>query len=115
MDKRTCSAFLLASLLAVALQVFVLSPISPDILLPTSSIPSNSKLQEVSKLGEGLLKKPEAMLSTKSACFIRLQELVGSQDCTEMDPGRNGGMMTVRIYLEKLQQLVTLSSATQRR
>ncbi|CAA3021888.1 protein STRICTOSIDINE SYNTHASE-LIKE 5-like [Olea europaea var. sylvestris] len=67
MDKRTCSAILLASALAIAFQVFVLSPISPDmLLLPTSSIPSNSKLQEASKLGEGLLKKPEAIAVDKT-------------------------------------------------
>ncbi|CAI9765980.1 unnamed protein product [Fraxinus pennsylvanica] len=67
MDIRTCSAILLASALAIAFQVFVLSPISPDILLlPTSSIPSNSKLQEVSKLGEGLLNRPEAIAVDKT-------------------------------------------------
>ncbi|XP_022842517.1 protein STRICTOSIDINE SYNTHASE-LIKE 4-like [Olea europaea var. sylvestris] len=70
MDKRTCSVILIVCALAIALQVFVLFPLSPDILRlpPTSSTllaPSNSKLQEVDKLGEGVLKKPEAIAVDK--------------------------------------------------
>ncbi|KAL2534416.1 Protein STRICTOSIDINE SYNTHASE-LIKE 4 [Abeliophyllum distichum] len=64
---RPCSGILIACALAIAIQVFVLLPISPNILHlpPTSSIPTNSKLQEVNKLGEGLLKKPEAIAVDK--------------------------------------------------
>lgn len=59
-----CSSFLLASLLAISVQVFFLSPISPDPLqLPSPSsanvFPSNSHLQRVIKLGEGFLDRPE--------------------------------------------------------
>uniref|UniRef100_A0A5B7BFI9 Strictosidine synthase conserved region domain-containing protein n=1 Tax=Davidia involucrata TaxID=16924 RepID=A0A5B7BFI9_DAVIN len=58
-----CSSFLLACLLAIILQVFFFSPISPDLLeMPTASsasfLPTNSQLQRVTKLG-GHLKNPE--------------------------------------------------------
>ncbi|XP_059633269.1 protein STRICTOSIDINE SYNTHASE-LIKE 4-like [Cornus florida] len=57
------SSILLACLLAITLQVFFFSPISPDPLqLPpasTSFLPTNSQLQGVIKLGEGILDKPE--------------------------------------------------------
>ncbi|KAL3535510.1 hypothetical protein ACH5RR_003971 [Cinchona calisaya] len=63
---KTCSSFLIACLLAVGVQVFFFSPISPDILEfpPASSssqqlFPSNSKLQEVIKLGEGLVQSED--------------------------------------------------------
>ncbi|KAM6583581.1 hypothetical protein CsatB_010583 [Cannabis sativa] len=59
------SSFLLACLLAFTVQVFLFSPISPDSLkLPSTTslasiFPPNNKLQEVSKLGEGFLERPE--------------------------------------------------------
>lgn len=58
------SGFVFACLLAVALQIFVFSPIFPDLLLlpePSSqtSLPTNTHLQGVEKLGEGILKDPE--------------------------------------------------------
>ncbi|KAF2287123.1 hypothetical protein GH714_038347 [Hevea brasiliensis] len=56
-----CSGFVLAFLLAFLFQIFFFSPISPDLLQlpPTSSLPTNKRLQEVIKLGEGLLQGPE--------------------------------------------------------
>ncbi|KAJ4708761.1 Strictosidine synthase [Melia azedarach] len=65
MPAAACSGFILACLLGFTLQIFFFSPISPDELeLPlavTSSdlFPTNSYLQSVIKLGEGLLKGPE--------------------------------------------------------
>ncbi|XP_075474957.1 protein STRICTOSIDINE SYNTHASE-LIKE 4-like [Primulina tabacum] len=61
---KTCSSFVIGCLVAVSLQVIFFSPISPEVLEfpPDSSVllvQSNSKLQEVIKLGEGLLDKPE--------------------------------------------------------
>ncbi|XP_073157100.1 protein STRICTOSIDINE SYNTHASE-LIKE 4-like [Henckelia pumila] len=61
---KTCSSIVLGCLMAVSLQVIFFSPISPQVLEfpPESSVlpvQSNSKLQEVIKLGEGLLDKPE--------------------------------------------------------
>lgn len=63
--KTACSSFVLGCLLAITLQVFFFSPISPDPLelpRPSSSapfLPTNSLLQKVTKLGEGFLKNPE--------------------------------------------------------
>lgn len=57
--------FFVGSLVALALQVYYYSPISPELLhLPKTSLidakfPTNTYLQEVEKLGEGQLKKPE--------------------------------------------------------
>ncbi|KAL6974618.1 hypothetical protein U1Q18_028802 [Sarracenia purpurea var. burkii] len=61
---KACSRFILGGLLAATLQVFFISPISPDILhLPppssSSLLPPNTHLQKVIKLGEGLLDRPE--------------------------------------------------------
>ncbi|RVX05508.1 Protein strictosidine synthase-like 4 [Vitis vinifera] len=61
---QTCSSFVLASILASTLQIYFFSPISPDPLhLPPVSaainLPTNNKLQEVTKIGEGFLNKPE--------------------------------------------------------
>lgn len=68
-----CSSFIIACILAVGLQVFFFSPISPEILEfppPSSSSsqfpPSNSKLQEVTKLGEGFVIKPEDVFVDKN-------------------------------------------------
>ncbi|KAL2251017.1 protein STRICTOSIDINE SYNTHASE-LIKE 4 [Sesamum indicum] len=61
----TCNwGILTAILLAVSLQIFLFSSSSPGVLQipPPSSVlpaPSNGRLQEVIKLGEGLLKQPE--------------------------------------------------------
>ncbi|KAL9362344.1 hypothetical protein Peur_045129 [Populus x canadensis] len=56
-----CSGFLLACLLAFTLQIFYFSPLSPDLLElpPASALPTNKHLQEVTKLGEGFLDRPE--------------------------------------------------------
>lgn len=66
----TISGFLVACLLAIGLQLFFFSPISPDILefppISSSLAPSNSKLQDVEKLGEGLLVKPEDVAIEKT-------------------------------------------------
>ncbi|XP_034699827.1 protein STRICTOSIDINE SYNTHASE-LIKE 5-like [Vitis riparia] len=61
---QACSSFVLASTLAFTLQIYFFSPISPDPLhLPHVSaalnLPTSNKLQEVAKIGEGLLDKPE--------------------------------------------------------
>ncbi|KAK4396831.1 protein STRICTOSIDINE SYNTHASE-LIKE 6 [Sesamum angolense] len=62
---KTCNwGILTAILLAVSLQLFLFSPSSPGVLQipPPSSVlpaPSNGRLQEVIKLGEGQLKQPE--------------------------------------------------------
>ncbi|KDP33928.1 hypothetical protein JCGZ_07499 [Jatropha curcas] len=55
------SSFLLACLLAFILQIFFFSPISPDLLElpPATSLPTNKRLQEVIRLGEGTLEGPE--------------------------------------------------------
>ncbi|KAJ9547951.1 hypothetical protein OSB04_020494 [Centaurea solstitialis] len=56
------TSILLVSVLAIALQVFFFSPISPDLLeLPPSPplFTPNNHLQGVTKIGEGILKKPE--------------------------------------------------------
>ncbi|KAL3747068.1 hypothetical protein ACJRO7_015929 [Eucalyptus globulus] len=58
------SGFVFTCVLAVALQIFVFSPISPDLLLlpePSSltSLPTNTRLQGVAKLGEGMVKNSE--------------------------------------------------------
>ncbi|GFS38525.1 hypothetical protein Acr_00g0058030 [Actinidia rufa] len=68
---RVCSCFVLSCLLAITLQVFIFSPISPDILElpPTSSaslVPTNSRLQRVIKLGEGFLENPEDVCVDKN-------------------------------------------------
>ncbi|PSS02034.1 Protein STRICTOSIDINE SYNTHASE-LIKE 4 like [Actinidia chinensis var. chinensis] len=68
---RVCSCFVLSCLLAITLQVFVFSPISPDILeLPPASsaslVPTNSRLQTVIKLGEGFLEYPEDVCVDKN-------------------------------------------------
>ncbi|XP_027173870.1 protein STRICTOSIDINE SYNTHASE-LIKE 4-like [Coffea eugenioides] len=59
----TISSFLIACILAIGLQLSFFSPISPDMLefpaISSSLVPSNSKLQDAEKLGEGLLVKPE--------------------------------------------------------
>nr|AFK43571.1 unknown [Lotus japonicus] len=54
------SSLVLAALVALTVQVFYFSPIDP-VLLDIAPAPStkNNKLQNVSKLGEGLLKQPE--------------------------------------------------------
>ncbi|KAK3213372.1 hypothetical protein Dsin_018078 [Dipteronia sinensis] len=61
-----CPGFLVACLLALTLQIFFFSPISPDLLElppPFSSashlLPTNTHLQRVIKIGEGNLKDPE--------------------------------------------------------
>ncbi|KAK9697323.1 hypothetical protein RND81_08G030000 [Saponaria officinalis] len=57
--------FFIGCFVALALQVYYYSPISPDLLhLPTPSLthslfPTNTYLQEVTKIGEGRLKDPE--------------------------------------------------------
>ncbi|KAL0338874.1 UNVERIFIED_CONTAM: protein STRICTOSIDINE SYNTHASE-LIKE 6 [Sesamum angustifolium] len=62
---KTCNwGILTAILVAVSLQLFLFSPSSPGVLQipPPSSVlpaPSNGRLQEVIKLGEGQLKQPE--------------------------------------------------------
>ncbi|KAK3438708.1 hypothetical protein EUGRSUZ_C03257 [Eucalyptus grandis] len=58
------SGFIFTCVLAVALRIFVFSPISPDLLLlpePSSltSLPTNTRLQGVAKLGEGMVKNSE--------------------------------------------------------
>ncbi|KAJ0762946.1 putative strictosidine synthase transcription factor WD40-like family [Helianthus annuus] len=60
------ASFVLVSALAVTLQVFFFSPISPDILeLPpehsTRLFAPNNHLQGVVKLGEGILNQPEGL------------------------------------------------------
>ncbi|XP_065850789.1 protein STRICTOSIDINE SYNTHASE-LIKE 4-like [Euphorbia lathyris] len=58
----TCLTLVLACLVAIFLQIFYFSPISPDFLQippPSNFLPKNNKLQEVIKLGEGHLKGPE--------------------------------------------------------
>lgn len=60
----SCSGFVLACLLAITLQIFLFSPISPvSLKLPplssSSLLPKNNILQRVIKLGDGLLLKPE--------------------------------------------------------
>ncbi|KAG8376241.1 hypothetical protein BUALT_Bualt09G0042600 [Buddleja alternifolia] len=64
----TFSGIFIVCLLGVALQVIVFSPISPitlEIPQPSSTL-SNGKLQEVIKLGEGLLKEPEDVAIDKA-------------------------------------------------
>ncbi|XP_038993823.1 protein STRICTOSIDINE SYNTHASE-LIKE 4-like [Hibiscus syriacus] len=62
---KHCWVLLLVLVIAFVLQIIFFSPISPEILqlpLPSSSVsvpPSNSQLQKVIKLGEGLLIGPE--------------------------------------------------------
>lgn len=61
------SGFILACVLAIGLQIYVFSPISPDLLhLPEPSslpsFPTNTHLQGVGKLGEGIVKDPEDVL-----------------------------------------------------
>ncbi|KAL8492556.1 hypothetical protein ACS0TY_023951 [Phlomoides rotata] len=64
----TSSRILIVCVVAISIQM-LLSPLSsPGYLDPPSTLlapPSNSKLQEVIKLGEGLLKKPEAVAFDK--------------------------------------------------
>ncbi|XP_028796652.1 protein STRICTOSIDINE SYNTHASE-LIKE 4-like [Neltuma alba] len=57
----TCSSLVIVGLLALAVQVLHFSPIDPIILErpPLSSFPVNNHLQNVIKLGEGILKDPE--------------------------------------------------------
>ncbi|XP_030444464.1 protein STRICTOSIDINE SYNTHASE-LIKE 4-like [Syzygium oleosum] len=61
------SGFVFTCVLAVVLQIFIFSPISPDLLhLPEpsslNSLPTNTILQGVGKLGEGIVKDPEDVL-----------------------------------------------------
>ncbi|KAK4428782.1 protein STRICTOSIDINE SYNTHASE-LIKE 4 [Sesamum alatum] len=69
--QRTCNwGISTAILLAVSLQLFLFSPSSPGVLEipPPSSVlpaPANGRLQEVIKLGEGLLKQPEDVAVNK--------------------------------------------------
>lgn len=61
---KSCWIFLLGFTVAIILQIFFFSPISPTTLeLPSasslSSFPPNNRLQRVVKLGEGFLEKPE--------------------------------------------------------
>ncbi|KAG9130524.1 hypothetical protein Leryth_025245 [Lithospermum erythrorhizon] len=61
-SSKAFAFFSIGSLLALVTQIVYFSPISsPEILQlpPPSTIPSNSLLQGVKKLGEGFLKKPE--------------------------------------------------------
>ncbi|XP_021858813.1 protein STRICTOSIDINE SYNTHASE-LIKE 4 [Spinacia oleracea] len=57
--------FLVGSLVALSLHIYLFSPISPQLLdVPSSSLvnslfPPNTHLQEVTKIGEGLVKDPE--------------------------------------------------------
>ncbi|XP_058213477.1 protein STRICTOSIDINE SYNTHASE-LIKE 4-like [Rhododendron vialii] len=65
------SIFILSCFLAIILQVFFFSPITPEPLeLPpassTSLLPTNSQLQRVIKLGEGILDKPEDVCIDKN-------------------------------------------------
>ncbi|KAI3443537.1 hypothetical protein Pfo_000202 [Paulownia fortunei] len=83
----TCSGIFMACALAVALQIVFFSP-SPgalEIPPPSSVLPalSNGKLQEVIKLGEGLLKQPEdvaidklgvVFTATRDGCIKRLHK-----------------------------------------
>ncbi|XP_031263723.1 protein STRICTOSIDINE SYNTHASE-LIKE 4-like [Pistacia vera] len=91
-----CSGFLLACLLAFALQIFFFSPISPDLLelLPVSHLPTNSYLQSVIKLGEGVLKDPEDVCvdakgvlytATRDGWIKRLQKNGTWQDWKKID------------------------------
>uniref|UniRef100_A0A7C9FH52 Strictosidine synthase n=1 Tax=Opuntia streptacantha TaxID=393608 RepID=A0A7C9FH52_OPUST len=64
--KSSLAVFLVGCLVALALQVYFFSPLSsPQVLhLPDESLshsfpPLNNRLQEVTKIGEGILKKPE--------------------------------------------------------
>ncbi|XP_050217045.1 protein STRICTOSIDINE SYNTHASE-LIKE 4-like [Mercurialis annua] len=71
--KNYLAAFVAASLLAFILQVYLFSPISnPEILRlpPRSSLPTNKKLQEVRKLGEGFLQGPEDVCVDKNGVFF---------------------------------------------
>lgn len=68
------SGFVFACLLAIALQIIVFSPISPDLLqLPEPSIlaslPPNTHLQGVRKLGEGIVKGPEDVCVDKNGAL----------------------------------------------
>ncbi|KAH7857895.1 hypothetical protein Vadar_017666 [Vaccinium darrowii] len=65
------SIFIVSCSLAIILQVFFFSPITPDPLeLPpaysASLLPTNSQLQRVIKLGEGLLDRPEDVCVDKN-------------------------------------------------
>lgn len=65
------SIFIVSCSLAIILQVFFFSPITPDPLeLPpaysASLLPTNSQLKRVIKLGEGLLDKPEDVCVDKN-------------------------------------------------
>ncbi|KAI8553310.1 hypothetical protein RHMOL_Rhmol05G0004900 [Rhododendron molle] len=73
--SRSCltafSIFILSCCLAIILQVFFFSPITPEPLeLPPASsaslLPTNSQLQRVIKLGEGILDKPEDVCIDKN-------------------------------------------------
>ncbi|KAL0374587.1 UNVERIFIED_CONTAM: protein STRICTOSIDINE SYNTHASE-LIKE 4 [Sesamum radiatum] len=72
----TCNwGTLTAILLAVSLQIFLFSPSPPGVLQipPPSSVlpaPSNGRLQEVIKLGEGLLKQPEDVVVDRSTGVV---------------------------------------------
>ncbi|KAL2939797.1 Protein STRICTOSIDINE SYNTHASE-LIKE 4 [Bienertia sinuspersici] len=64
--------FLVGCLVALALHIYFFSTISPQILevpspfLVNSLIPPNTRLQEVTKLGEGHLKNPEDICVDKN-------------------------------------------------
>ncbi|KAL3825439.1 hypothetical protein ACJIZ3_021468 [Penstemon smallii] len=84
----TCSGILITCILAISLQIILFSPISPGLVEPlppsfTLSGLSNGKLQEVTKLGEGLLKQPEDVAidklgilytATRDGCIQRLHK-----------------------------------------
>ncbi|RVX05555.1 Protein strictosidine synthase-like 5 [Vitis vinifera] len=90
---RTSSTVILACILASALQIFLFSPISPDLLqLPqpsSAALLTNKKLQEVAKIGEGLLDKPEDVLMERAYC-IQPQEM-------GVTPTRTGGIIVCDI------------------
>ncbi|KAL0410401.1 UNVERIFIED_CONTAM: hypothetical protein Slati_3629800 [Sesamum latifolium] len=72
----TCNwGILTAILLAVSLQIFLFSPSSPGVLQipPPSSVlpaPSNGRLQEVIKLGEGLVKQSDDVAVDRSTGVV---------------------------------------------
>ncbi|CAI9100744.1 OLC1v1037908C1 [Oldenlandia corymbosa var. corymbosa] len=109
----TFSSFLIACVLGLGLNILFFSPISPDILefpSPTFPVESNSKLQEVTKLGEGLLVKPEDVAIDKSGILYtatrdgwvkRLHnngswenwKFIGGESLLGITTSRNGGII----------------------
>ncbi|XP_002277770.1 protein STRICTOSIDINE SYNTHASE-LIKE 4 [Vitis vinifera] len=115
---RTSSTVILACILASALQIFLFSPISPDLLqLPqpsSAALLTNKKLQEVAKIGEGLLDKPEDVCfdgegilytATRDGWIKRLHRngswedwrLIGGGSLIGVTPTRTGGIIVCDI------------------